>query len=67
VGAGGVVVTGRHYLASDEISLTRAVRGVPRVNPTGAAYAASGMWRAIGRASHTLCLAVSPMGRPSYM
>jgi len=27
---------------------------------TGAAYAASGAWRAYGRASHTLCLAGSP-------
>jgi len=28
----------------------------------GAAYAASGAWRAYGRASHALCLAGSPMG-----
>jgi len=33
---------------------------------TGAAYAASGAWRAQGRAPHALCLAGSPMGWPSY-
>jgi len=30
-------------------------------------YAASGAWRAQGRASHALCLAGSPMGWPSYL
>ena len=30
------------------------------------AYAASGAWRAEGRASHALCLAGSPMGWPKY-
>jgi len=34
---------------------------------TGAAHAASGMWRAQGRASHALCLEGSPMGGPSYV
>jgi len=34
---------------------------------TGAAYAARDAWRAYGRASHALCLAVSHMGWPSYL
>ena len=48
-------------------------RGLPgfgltlTLTPTGPAYAASGAWRAQGRASHALCLAGSPMGWPSYM